>query len=467
MKMNDFFKNFLWLAILFILIFTPTEGKTFSTNHPKGIWPFFLLYDNKVNILGPFISLHLNKGVKSLSVRPLFSYEISSKEDYTFFDLLYPIIRYRKFGERSRFLFFPLSDVRKDGNEKIFSFFPITFGTSEENERYFAFFPFYGRLYHRFGQKKIHFILWPLYTHMIEEEAETYKIFWPFFRFTKGKLKKGVSIWPLWGEKIKRGKYEKEYIFWPFFTHQRLGLDTDNPRDETYFLFLYGKVDSPFYSTYSIFWPFFSYTESIKYNFHKWDIPWPLISFAYGKSIKKVWFFPLFGFKRRPDFYRYFFLWPLYNYEKETGKNGEVITKRILFLSKIKDIKTNKKDIHISAIWPFFYYYRDQRITKLKSFYFLPISNKGVDRNLSPLYEIFQYKEEDGIETTELFWGLLWGRKKSNSSEASIASIIDLGEYDDGFYISLLKGLFTVYRRGNVKKVRLIYFLNFKSDQKR
>jgi len=103
----------------------------------------------------------------------------------------------------------------------------------------------------------------------------------------------------------------------------------------------------------------------------------------------------------------------------------------------------------------------------LKSFYFLPISNKGVDRNLSPLYEIFQYKEEDGIETTELFWGLLWGRKKSNSSEASIASIIDLGEYDDGFYISLLKGLFTVYRRGNVKKVRLIYFLNFKSDQKR
>ena len=465
-----------------------------SASRPLNVWPFFDQRDDPVDrthelhSLGPLWGLDRAQdgSTEDLAFRPLFH----RREDKTMqrleWEVLYPLMSYSRTEKDWEFQFLYLLNFRAEGSqpkerEQRADFFPFYLsGTSETGETYHAVLPFGGRVLggRIFGEDEMDFVMFPLYVRFVKQGVETRYFPWPILSVTSGEQRSGFRFVPLYGHDVKAGVFEKRFVLWPIFLHQRTGLDEENPEETlTVFPFYVAQRSKPRDST-TILWPFFTYTNNRERQYRQWDVFWPLIRIARGEGRTTNWFLPFYMREQRvlrrefllkemkttdlgilfpiyirsqvefPDSLkvRDRILWWLYSDERETGRDGS--TRRV-------------------DAWPIFRYTRDregriefQTLALLEAF--MP-GNEKIEQNYSPLWAVYTYRRNpEGDEVRSFLWNLVRHEETSQGRSVEVLGpILAYREGEGDAHLSLLGGLLQYDVRHGVRSVRLFRDMTF------
>lgn len=424
-----------------------------------------------VNILGPLLSFERKGPEREVGLRSLF-YQASDDEGVAFQEFLYPVAARRRDADRSSFhglhlLQYDSGERHREYDDGGFMLFPFVFsGSSDEGEPYFALFPVGGKLYDRFGRDEIRFTLFPLHLRTEQRGTTNTHVLWPFFGRTEGPEEHGIKVWPLYGGSQKEGVYRKRFYLWPFFFSGDENLDTDRPRSFRAFFPFYLQEESPQRSSRTVLWPFFSRIEDRDRGYVERNFPWPLLRRTDGEYRQGFRALPLYADERTGDLRRRWIGWPIYRIEELNTEMLERRRDRVLFFL----YSDTREQLHEEplprhrrvALWPLFTYERTRDVSHFYTFSllepFFP-GNRGIERNWSPLWRIYQRKWDDhGNEISSLLWNLYWRERRGDDLAMEIFPLVsyrrEVGTETD---FSLLKGLVRVQRDADRRGLRLFY----------
>ena len=354
-----------------------------------------------------------------------------------------------------------------------FQLFPFFAGETKRGDDYWGFFPLFGTLLDRYGRKEIRFYLWPLYSQSISEGFRTTNVLWPFFELTEGEKQTGYRVWPFYGYKEEFGVSKIEFFLWPIFIHQRKDLDTEDPMEEKLIFPLYVSRESKRIDGKTYLWPFFSHFRNRLTGLEQWDIPYPIVRYLKGEEANGMAIFPLYGYEeRKGGMKKTFVLYPLYTQRDIPMGDVREKTIRILLLSRIRNEEGNpgEEKEHSLRIWPFFDYERNEKgEVAFSAFYLIPYKEKGLERNLVPLFRVFQWEKDfRGNSSTNFLWGLYKRTQRDERESWEIAHLIKWSRSKDGKTLSFLHGLFKYTLQGQVVDLRLFFLpLHLKGVQEK
>ena len=406
------------VALLSVLLTPDVSLPGEKKGYGLKVWPFFHYRTDPegasttLKILGPLVYWKRGVDEGEFAVRPLFYRTKNDKQDSLVIEYFYPLGKFKREGEYSRHYIVPFlrgRDDRRGGTrENHFSLFVFFQGQAESGESYGGVFPLAGTVVGRFGRDRIRFFLWPIYSDVVDEGANTCNVCWPILSTTKGGGRKGFRLWPFWGYKEEEGVSRTDFMLWPFFIRSKRRMDTDDPERE-YFLFpLYRNVRSRGRRQVAILWPFFSHTVDERGGYRRWDMPWPFISFSRAEKMNRVMLFPLYHHKEAPGDRTRWILWPLYQcWDDQIGDQREVV-KRYLLVNRIQTVFNGKGEVMRKevSIWPLFTYSRKGDEVKLRLLNLIPIRHEGVERHWAPFYRVFGYERSASGKRWDIFWEL-------------------------------------------------------------
>ena len=345
-------------------------------------------------------------------------------------------------------------------------------------------FPLYGSLHRLLGQDHIQFTLFPLWLSR-ERAGVTHRyVLWPFFSWATGSSSEtggaahGWRFWPLYGEFTIEGEMQERFVLWPFFTHRRLELNTDVPREDLSLFPLYYTKRTPDERSTWWFWPLaFGHVRNTATDYSEWALPWPLIQFGRGeeKSIQRV--LPLFARRDRTRTVQLFgttqtvrterraVLWPLYRAGREIGPDWQrEWFKLALFL--YSDDHRQKEgapfDQRRIDLWPLFTYNRAadgsvdfQAMAFVEAF----LKTEAVRRNYSPLWSLATYRKSAGGATDiSLFWRFVtWNREPDGSHRFRFFPLLTTHVTPQAREHSFLLGLIQWRATARENALRLFY----------
>jgi hypothetical protein len=333
-------------------------------------------------------------------------------------------------------------------------------GETDQGERYGGFFPIAGRLKERFGRDEIEFYLWPFYSRIEDEGEITWRTPWPFFSWFGGEAE-GLYIWPLWGHKERAGVYDRGFVLWPFYDYVDQDLDTDNPVRKRYYLPFYATVRSRGARADLFLTPFFLHQRVDNPRFERWECPWPVFTLVRGEGVRETEVFPLFRVRDEEQKKRFYILWPLYKYEWDRMTAEEETARYFLLINKyriVKELDTGKQALDAN-FWPVFDYRRG--FEGEKSFYIfplLPLHDDGMQRNIYPLFWVYQYtRSPQGEILSDVLWGLYRRRVSAEFSSTQFAFFLRVEKQGDAYVaLSFLEGLISY--QGTPKGGRMGFF---------
>jgi hypothetical protein len=464
------------LILVLVLLFLSGCAHLSPDLTPLNVSPLFHIQTNperqarRVDGIGPFYSQSESPEEREWTFRPFFSYRENKKENTEEWEYLYPLGRYKKNRDGIERRFIPFyssftpnySDELRDPRDNV-DLFPVFWGKDKEGRSYGGLFPFGGTFRGRFTRDEINFVLWPIYTRVVDGETQTYNILWPIFSFTSGGDRQGFRVWPIVGNESKEGMgaYEKSFFLWPIFHYQKRDTDTDNPKTYFYVFPLYLSERSSNEQKNVFLFPFFSFYFEKNFNYHQIDFPWPVIQFSGGEDMEGVRFWPLMTYRRDQNKTKMSIAWPIFIQEKyEDDKRDEVLN-RVLFFSKIDQIYHKQEDRweRDTKIWPLFRYAEDG--LGKEYFYFpalMPADWEGLERNYGMLFRVYEYyKDGKGRETSKFLWGLYYHQKEKESERIEVSFLFTYLKGKDSLQVSFLKGLVGYERDGPKRQMRILY----------
>ena len=463
MKIHVFFahvvKNRWFLSLALLLLLTcPTPNSLVAAElepSPRiakyGFSPIFSILKIKkptyhaFQAIGPFFFSEQSATKETFGFRPLFSKVVDKEKGDVLWDFLYPLSRFQS-GEKNQnyFLLFYRSDAYRNSKEKRFYLFPFFWGKTENGQTYGGVFPFYGHLIHRFEKDDIRFFMWPLYARSEKEGVTKTSFLWPLFTRYSGKKGEGFQFWPLFGHKVKRGYYEKDFILWPFFFKTTMDLDKKEPiTTKAFFPFYMRRERPPNYRETDLFWPIFRHAEDDEYNRVCYEA-WPV--FARAHSDYQEWFriFPFYVHRTEPDYEKWTVLWPLLRRKEYWEGDTEVNYYEFLAFSRFRHERTPGKPWKIKRqnLWPLFC---DAHLRDGHSWAFpdpLPIVYEGYLRNWRPIWTVYGGYVRKGIHRSQFLWGLYDHVEVGAASLTDIAGLIQWEHEGNKIHrFSLLQGL--------------------------
>jgi hypothetical protein len=412
--------------------------------YPLNLWPL-LTYesDNEtktVKVLGPFG--FWQKSLEGLEggIRPLFSLKT---EGYERIDILYPLGGVEEKEGLRRGYFFPFLNFE---THKFFSFFTLYWGKSEEGEAYWGLFPLFGEIKDRFRRDEIDFVLWPLYTRVIDKGTTTYKFLWPFFKLYKGKTE-GIDLFPFWGHRVsERG--EKGFTLWPFYVWQDEKFMEAQFSLRLYFPF-YASLKTPTYESVFLLPPFLHH-KHFKEGQKRWEF-WPFL--AFDDKEQKV--FPLFRNKEALNEKSFWFLWPLYTYDY-TEVSGTKMQKERFMLIGLMERETfnDEEKVNIFNLWPLFSVSKENDEEEFLFPFLIPLKNEGFKRNWLPILTLISYKSKGPKVDFDMLWGLFHFKKSPEFSYWRIGFLIDRKFTHNTSRLRLLGGLISISKENDTLKLK-------------
>ncbi len=456
------------------------------------IWPLYDERDDPVDRrhvqsgLGPLLesSRSPDSTVRTAAFRPLFHWRTDTRPDRLEWEILYPLMSYSRVEEDAKFQILQVLNFRLEGSdpaarEERFDLWPIYFsGTTETGETYRALLPFGGRAVNRLFQDELEFVLFPLYARFVQLGVETRYFPWPFVSVTRGENRSGFRIVPLYGQDVKEGVFEKRFVLWPFFLHQRTGLDGDNPEELLSILPLYVSQRSKNQDRTTLLWPLFTYTEDRERKFEQWEIAWPLIVIARGEGRTGTRFLPFYLEEHRLVRDQFFLremkrttlavLFPLYTRSQDEFPGSLTVRDRVLWWlysdtrQEGREGSTRRVDV-----WPFFRYTRDregavefQALALLEAF--MP-GNEKFERNYSPLWALYTHRRNPQGDSV---WSFLWNLVRHEETREGraveiLGPVLAYRERGGAARLSVLAGLFEYEVAHGTRSVRLFRDLSF------
>ncbi len=419
---------------------------------------------------GPLFYRQLEETTETIAFPPFFSYYKDDSIDSSGFDILYPLIHYRKYEKEYRlqlfeFINFSGGVVAEDAVARRFTIFPFYFHqwSNIPEENYTAIVPFYGRIKNRLFWDEVHFILFPAYSKTRKKDVVTENYFVPFFHIRHGPELTGWQFWPIYGQESKNpfsftNKYDevelspghkRRFVLWPIYLESITGIGTTNQMFQRAILPFFSYQKSDLRNSLTAPRPIgVTLTRDNEKKFNEIGAPWPFIVFARGegKNITRIW--PLYGTASNPFRESNFYLWPVYKFNRLNTPSLDVERVRIFVFLYNDSISINTESGAASrrtSLWPLFIQRIDEGKERLISPALLePIfpSNKPIERNYSPLWGL--YREEKNPEkkkySKSFFYNLLREEKSPEKEKASF-----------------LFGLFQYEKTAESKKVKIFY----------
>lgn len=470
-------RQILLIHVGLLLLFSPLrvwagEGRVFT------LWPLVdyrqdeQLDYTSVNALGPFLSYERKGEEREFGIRPLYFHAGDPAEEIGYSEFLYPLASRKTEPGLSFFQGLHLLNYdfgsREKGSGNEFSLFPFLFyGRTEDRGNYFAVFPLGGKIYDLFGRDEIRFALFPAYSQTKKKGTTVTNVLWPVFARVSGEDESGVKVWPLFGTAEKQGVYRKRFYLWPIVFLYDLRLDTEDPLRRRAIFPLFVGEESPQMSSRTYLWPFFSHREDRRKDYEEWNFPWPLFRIAHGTFMESVRFLPIYANERTGSQYKRWYLWPVYKIEETRTDLLERRRDRVLYFlfsdtreRALEEDTPHKREI---SLWPFFTY---KRIRGVSHFHTLSLlepffpENRGIERNWSPLWRLYQRKwDTQGNEVSSFLWNLYWKERRADDLAMEVFPLFryqhQAGESLDW---QLLKGLFR-YRSDPEGKKVFFFFL--------
>lgn len=432
----------------------------------------------------------------SVDFLPPLGHATRSPQDRSFH--IFPLISHRAWtaddGSKHQFSsFLPVYHHKSDGPAHHTALFPIYMsGTAgsvsypipfKSTKNYTAVFPLYGNLYGAFGNDRVTFAFWPLYTRIEKKSFVKHQILWPFFTFGSGGGYKSFKIWPIYGQTVKEGQYVSRFIAWPIFNFTRnLNPDTALSKDITAGLPIYWDIQEgqshsrslfPFYGTRTTpdlersfkVWPLYINTKYKKEGFQTEDFLWPVFSRTEG-SLTGHKFWPLFGTKKRTEVSKEgvstedlsaFYLWTLGKYERSIRPDSRRTYNRLfpLFVVGRYDDSAGYKQRQV-FIWPLISYQEDNlQGAKAVSFPNLLGSFESqfpmIQEVYSPLWRVFDYARQGNESRLSLLWNLVDIRKDGRQMAMSVGPIFSLHRDAEGLQEYTLLSSIHIKNRGSIR----------------
>ena len=214
----------------------------------ENLWPLRTIQESpdgtatRTEALGPlFFDTRLPDRHES-GLRPLFLHReftgTDRTQDYVFFPFFFREAR----GGNVRWSFFSLinSDRRAEPELatsqsdawRAFDLWPFYFSrqTGDPATSYRALLPLHGTIKNRFGDDRIDFTLFPLYSRWQKGERVETDLVWPFFREIHGGGEEGWALWPLYGQREKTGAKAStsRFVLWPLWLQRDRIVDGGN-----------------------------------------------------------------------------------------------------------------------------------------------------------------------------------------------------------------------------------------------
>lgn len=438
------------------------------------LWPLFDYrsspatgYSN-LSILGPIFKRERSGSTTITAVRPLFFN--STLPGSTDSDILYPIASTSFSGGDSDIQVLKIfqKHVSRGGSSEekrdtmLFPFYIS--GKSEKYGPYSSYFPINGDIYERFWRDEYHYTLFPIYARTVKKGTTTTNWLYPIFSTVSGDRESGFQIWPLYGQAAKEGVYAKRFLFWPFFTSESLGLDSDTPTENRYLLPFYASSESPQRSSTYIPWPFCGVVKDGKGSVIERDFLWPFWMTAEGKDYSIQRFIPFYAESRVKDSRSRWLMWPLYRHQSidSTSFRQEKSSLLYFLFNRTDEIwPESGKNRASSALWPLYAWKRDEsglRTISLPALAESVIWNDGVERNWAPLWRLFIARWDDkGNNAVSLLWNLYWQERRGEELSWELSPLVAYSSTAGGREFRLFKGLFGFAEEKNSTTLSLFW----------
>jgi hypothetical protein len=477
-KSNIIFLGFQLSAFSFLLMILASGCAHLSSDlGPENVAPFFHIQTDpesksrRLDGAGPFYSQSESPEERERTLRPFFSYRENLKEQTEELEYLYPFGRYRKTPEGTlhRLIpfyssFEPSQERAEEDKKENVDLFPFFWGKGKDGRPYGGVFPFGGLFRDRFDRDEIQFVLWPLYSRILEGETETFHALWPIFSLTSGGMRSGFRIWPFYGQEKQEGMgaFRKMFFLWPIGSYQQKHLDTDNPKTSFYLFPLYISEQSSNENKKIFLWPFFNYYTEKNFDYFQVDFPWPFFQYARGENAKAFKVFPLISYRKVDQRERLFLLWPVFYQEKDEDEERAEILHRFFYIIKFHRVYYKKEDRweRVSKLWPFFRRAEDGR--GMVHFYFpdlMPADWEGLERHYGMLFRVYEYYQDGkGKEISKFLWGLYYHQKQKDLNRVEVGFLFNYLKEKETFQWSFLKGLLGYRREGPKHRVKILYW---------
>jgi len=439
----------------------------------------------RIRALGPFLERNAVDDAALLAVRPIWSW-FETPSGTTGWDVIWPLASGRTRGKETYGYVLTAIHTNNDrftDNGRIrWWLVPIFFtGRSADGTRYVALFPLRGRVRDIAGMDDVQFILFPLWLRTQRNETVSQSILWPIFGRTVGPRVRKWRVFPLVGN-ARTPRRNQWFVLWPIghWVHTERG--NGRFRGSGVFVLplggLYrerdekegGRVRSV---SWAVLWPFFSGTHEDGHR--RLHLFWPVVQIedrrSRSASMRKRWFWPLFGWKRRtdnrPEALRndWFALWPLV----AGGTVGEGDCRRqsslrvLLYWQRVSSGKDAGTHVY-RHLWPVFKFVREGDRSEFRFLAIWPQRRFGpVDRNYAPLWTLFSVQRQGDACDTDVLWGLLHRSTDGHGHcELRIFPFIDYERTQRSRWrISILGGLYRWERNHGGVQSRLLYFLRW------
>ena len=407
----------------------------------------FPFYDNIQTEQGSFFA-----------VRPFYSHTVV--EEGQIRDYFWPLYSRKEFKEeqssRALIFWFTHKFDAKDASPRDRNWLlPIYFqGRDVNGKGYFALFPLGGTIKEFLGRDEIMFVLFPAFGKSRINDVKTTSVLWPIYSHTRGTGIQRDRVFPVYGKSVLEGKYEKQFVLWPFWTSAEYFYPGN--AGKSWLLFpVCGRSKMEKESTWWVIPPFFRFTDGEKQS--RLFCPWPFIQKITSEPHSKFYIWPLWGKDRYAagPTHRTFLFWPLLWSEKR-GDTNLVKTSRMALPFFYQDYTVRREDgaspekTKVSTywkIWPLMSWQREGATSRFRMLELWPLKNSApVERNWAPLWTLYKRTNTDGVVRKDILW-FAW------HSEVSPAA--DHKEW------SLLKGLLAYKRDGEKQNLRVLYFMRF------
>ena len=407
-------------------------------------------------------------GCHSFGIPPLYEQDLepapqregSRRIDWDFDVGLRPLFSFRNqrsTGRREGHLLFPLGTLAEDGREKTIRLYPIyqrivredpdgfqdddtllfpllATGHHPVEGRYLYLFPFGGNLKGLLGKDEAVGVLFPLYGWARRGETISHHVLFPLISYTHGGGYSGFRFLPFYGHMEKRDAdgelvFNRTTILWPFISWAYENTNSRNPFHSLVVFPLFGITRSGWMDDTSILWPFFRWWEDKRTGYSEYRAPFPFLIVGSGPEQFRFDVWPLFGYRKRGDYERFFALWPIGRHERQ--ETEEYVDERLWILPLLWTHTRTYKGLTEGApplgvdrqvnVWPLVRY-EDRMDGTFEVAVPAPLwfedPTFNFDTILGPLWRLFRYRRDaDGYRRLDLLLGLFSWRATPEGDE--------------------------------------------------
>lgn len=397
--------------------------------------------------------------VRYWAVRPLISRTERSPEE-TYWSFLPPLGSHRSTPTDEVFQLLPITRFARQYHEgkpstwSLLTLPGIYWAKTNDNRIVRAWFPFGGVVEHFLSMDRAVFFLFPLYTKIERHGRTTRHFLWPVFTYADGAGGKAWRVWPLIGNNSWEGRYDRWFLFWPFFSWQHNDISRAAERQQHSWMIwpLFGHSQRGASQSWTGLWPFFGYSTNPEKEFWAWDGPWPFVRFqdpgTSGQATRwRIW--PLYSYYEGDDLTSRWIAWPFYNRRTERYTDATKDATNLFPIWHSWDrVDRGKGRSRWRKLFPLFRYYGAEE--KNEEFFAFPTLNplwrlQFIDEHFAWMWELYSNRRTDEV-VQQRSWLGLWRREMDpNEDRKSLSGIWARRKYTrDGEAVketSLLLGL--------------------------